>query len=564
MNFLRKLLTPPVFAEDAEKTRAASVLHAVLTGYFIIMVAIALVVLFIFTNKYYNLLFLLALAIVFIVCYFLMRRGKIWQSSLVCAASQWVLFTVFVAVSGGISSTGIVFYLGGTVMTGLMLGMRPAMLYAAASSLAGLGMLLLPALGVTLPRIFPMPPQAGWFDLTITLFVVVLAVNITLKNLKAALESSHRELDERRVVEGALRESEQRYHTLFEIASDAILLFDHSSLQILDANPAACQLYGYSLDELRRMRVMDLSAEPERTEQASRAAEAHIPLRQHRRKDGTVFTVEIYSGAFNLTGRSILVTYIRDITARRQAEEEIQQLNSDLEHRVRQRTAQLEITNRELESFSYSISHDLRAPLRHLEGYAQVLVEESGDALNPQARHSLERIQTAVQQMSQLIDALLNLSRLGRGELNLGRVDLSTLARSIAFELHRRDPQRAVEMDIQAGLVATADAALARSVLENLFENAWKFTSRRELASIRFGCLEGEEKIYFVRDNGAGFDMNYKNQMFGPFRRLHSADDYPGTGIGLAIVQRIVQRHGGRIWAEGAVDEGAVFYFTLG
>ena len=249
----------------------------------------------------------------------------------------------------------------------------------------------------------------------------------------------------------------------------------------------------------------------------------------------------------------------------RQQEAELRAARDRLEQRVAERTGQLEAANKELEAFSYSVSHDLRAPLRSIEGFSRALMEDCEGSLNETAQDSLRRIIGSTVRMGQLIDGLLNLSRLTRTEIRGGSVDLSSLAHEIVAELKDSDGNRPVECVIAAGAIAEGDPALLRAVLQNLIGNAWKFTRKREPARIEFGVgEESGEKTYFVQDNGAGFDMSYVDKLFGAFQRLHGQNEFPGIGIGLATVQRIVNRHGGRVWAVGAPEKGATVYFTLG
>ena len=260
-----------------------------------------------------------------------------------------------------------------------------------------------------------------------------------------------------------------------------------------------------------------------------------------------------------------LYSFTRVDISRRQRENEVKELNRDLEQRVEERTAQLEATNRELDAFAYSVSHDLRAPLRSISGFSEALLEEYGHKLDDQGKTYLRYLQEGSHEMSELIDGLLMLSRSTRGGLAPERVDLSALATAVAIELRQAEPDRQVTVAIAPDVEAVADHRLLKIVMENLLGNAWKYTGKRVDGRIEFGVEEqGGKTVYFVRDNGAGFDMAHSEKLYLPFQRLHKASEFPGIGIGLATVERIIHRHDGQIWAEGAVGEGATFYFTLG
>ncbi len=242
----------------------------------------------------------------------------------------------------------------------------------------------------------------------------------------------------------------------------------------------------------------------------------------------------------------------------------IQQLNAELEQRVQKRTVQLEAANKELEAFAYSVSHDLRAPLRAVDGFSRIVLDRYNAMLDETGQDYLQRVRSGAQRMGQLIDDLLKLSRLTRTDMRHDRVDLSELAREIEVDLKESQPDRSVEFIVAKDLAVVGDERLLRSALENLLGNAWKFTSLTPKPRIEFGvkCLDSDQ-VFFVSDNGAGFDMAYGDQLFGAFQRLHSMSEFPGTGIGLAIVQRVLHRHGASVWAEGAVGQGATFYFKF-
>ena len=313
------------------------------------------------------------------------------------------------------------------------------------------------------------------------------------------------------------------------------------------------------------MTAMDVSAEKEKTQENTRSGAARVGLRWHRRKDGTVFPVELVANGFQEGGSTINVVSVRDISDRLALEEELLRLNQDLEHRVIQRTAELESTNRELESFAYSVSHDLRAPLRAIAGFSSALKEDYSPKLAGEGQEYLDRIQGGAIRMGQLIDDLLRLSRVGRGELITVPVDLAPMVKEALARLQEADSLRQVEVRMPDSMETSCDPRLMRILLENLLGNAWKFTSKTQnpVFTLGFSRRGDGGHDFSIRDNGVGFSMERAGKLFSPFHRMHPAEEFPGTGIGLAIVQRIVTRHGGTIRADSQPGEGATFVVSL-
>ncbi|MBI5462081.1 MAG: GHKL domain-containing protein, partial [Gammaproteobacteria bacterium] len=296
--------------------------------------------------------------------------------------------------------------------------------------------------------------------------------------------------------------------------------------------------------------------------------EERLALARPARPNAKPDEFDLVLDGFNVMQSSLataLQTLEQDIVKLERAEAEIYQLNTALEQRVIERTAQLEAVNRELEAFSYSVSHDLRTPLRSIDGFSQALAEDYGERLDAVGHDYLNRVRRAAQRMGVLIDDLLRLARVTRADMMHTRIDLSALAEAVMADLRKHKGYSAATLTVQPGLAAYGDPALLRIVLENLLDNACKYSSKIPQPKIEFGSLaQVDRTVFFVRDNGAGFDMIYVGKLFGAFQRLHRDEEFPGTGVGLATVKRIVHRHGGEVWAEGRPGEGAVFYFTLG
>lgn len=384
-----------------------------------------------------------------------------------------------------------------------------------------------------------------------------------------------RDVTESKRIQTALRESEERLRALFRYAPVGMGVVALSG-ELVEVNSRLCEVLGYTADELLFVpqRLREITHPDDRDADAALRQrllagqiDTYSTEKRYLHKGGGIVWAEVDNTLVRDQDGSPLLSVgtMRDITAQREAESEVRALNAELEARVEQRTADLARANKNLEAFTYSVSHDLRTPLRGLSGFSEALMEEYGDRLDETGRGYTQRIKAASERMGMLIDDLLQLSRVSRAGVNRGPVDLSAEVDSIADELRSREPDRRVRFAIQGGVRVIADRALIRTVLQNLVENAWKFTAKRDDATIEFGTAAVDDAAVccYVRDNGAGFDPAYGSKLFEPFQRLHSAREFPGSGVGLASVRRIVERHGGRTWAEGSVDRGATFYFTL-
>ncbi|MBL9212449.1 MAG: PAS domain S-box protein [Opitutaceae bacterium] len=376
-----------------------------------------------------------------------------------------------------------------------------------------------------------------------------------------------------------MHNEEQLKASLKENGDLKAALDEHAIVAITDprgrityVNDKFCAISKYSREELigQDHRIINSGHHPkqfirELWETIGRGRVWHGEIK-NQAKDGSFYWVDTTIVPFlDENGSPRQYVAIRaDITTRKAAEETVRHLNADLEQRVKERTAQFEAANRELEAFSYSVSHDLRAPLRAIDGYSQAVLEDFAALLPEEGRRHLETIRQSAQRMGELIDDLLAFARLGRQELARRPIDMADLVRRALADLEFATRDRPVEIQVGALPECSGDFVLLKQVWLNLLSNALKYTRKRAAAKVEVGCLTNQhEQVYFVRDNGTGFDMRYVGKLFGVFQRLHRAEDYEGTGVGLAIVQRIVHRHGGRVWAEAAVDRGATFYFTV-
>jgi len=379
-------------------------------------------------------------------------------------------------------------------------------------------------------------------------------------------------ITERKEAKDALQESELRYRQLFERAESALgvyeMVFDTegnpSDFRFLNVNPAFERMTGLKASEILGHTALEITPGLE---------EYWIKLFNQVATTGKPAVFEQYTQplaryyagtAYSPRPHQVAVTFM-DVSERKRAEEEVRLLNLELEQRVRARTTALEAANRELEAFAHSVSHDLRAPLRGIDGWSQALLEDYGESLDAQGHKYLDRVRSEAQRMGTLIDDLLHLSRVGRAELVPSAVDLTSLAETIVTRLKETHSGRIIEFTIAPQLKCTGDARLLEIALTNLLDNAVKFTGPRTPARVEFGQTNNQDSpAFFVRDNGVGFDMAYSRMLFAPFQRLHKTSEFAGTGIGLATVQRVIHRHGGRIWAEARVGEGATLYFTIG
>ena len=577
----KRLLAPPVF-EDEERTRQARIVHLItlaLTASILILIALHAVT----DADPLPVIGLASEELAIVSAVLLNRRGAQSKALMLMLFSLSGLAVVMLLTSVNGFHDPALLLLPSTLVVASLLFNRKLLLSYTFSVIALVAVLVFgESNGVlTSPlRIYTRPMD--FFDVATIIAMTSMVVALLTRDMRQsitrarqneqALALTNAELERQAMF---LRESEERFRATFEQAAVGIAHVGTEG-RFVRVNERLCSELRYSREELLLKTFREIT-HPDHLEEDVKDAEKLFSgqvenfskEKRYIRKDGSSIWVNL-TAALVRDSRGqpkYSISVIEDISARKRVEEEIRKLNEELELRVVERTAELQAANRELESFSYSVSHDLRAPLRHISGYLELLKDEAGSSFDEKSRRYLETAAKSAVRLGHLIDDLLAFSRVGRAEVKKSEVDLHRLVEELRVELEREAKNRTIEWVIEPMPMVQADPTLLRQVMMNLLSNAVKFTRQKERARIEVGCMpekEGDIGVtVYVRDNGAGFDMRYGEKLFGVFQRLHRADEFEGTGIGLANVRRIIQRHGGRTWAEGAVGRGATFCFTL-
>jgi len=553
MQSLRKFFSPAAAVDEGDRRMVLAVLGFALAADVLLIAADVSRPVMIFLGA----LLLAVLALVL--------RGIVRPAGVVTPAVALAAFTYLIFRHNGLHDTAVFGLVVVIIGAGLLTGRRGTVVFGAASVLvvAVLGVLEFNRRITISYRVFNTP--ADYLAVCVALILVTALQWAVITRLKENIRREQAEIEERRRTEEALRASEARYRLLVEGAPLGIATFNDEAL-IEQVNPAACEMLGYEAHELIGQHPLPLidAADYAQVEGAVAPLEAGETMRMEQaliRKDGS--RLPVMGSARRMPGGRYQYIF-QDISARKQAEEAVRALNEQLDQRVHERTAELVAANKELESFSYSVSHDLRAPLRAINGFSNLLINEYADRLPADAIGYLNKVKSNASKMASLIDDLLTFSRLSRNPLKKRRVDLRGLVVQVIEDLHTEEGDRPIKWRIGELQPCQADPVLLHQVYANLIGNALKYTRPRAAPVIEIGSrhLRGQT-VYHVRDNGVGFDMRYAGNLFGVFQRLHPEEEFEGTGIGLAIVQRIVNRHGGKIWAEAEVDQGATFFFTL-
>jgi PAS domain S-box-containing protein len=553
MKYLKSLLAPAEVHEGKDRRMVLTVLGFALVAD-LLMIAAGI-------NRQIMIVIGLLLLVTFVLAWY----GILWPAGLAVPVAGFVTFTYLIFLNDGLRDTAVLGLVVVIISAGLLAGRRGTVFFGMASLAVIIVLGVMESNGRIVNTYSAFNTTADYVAVSVSLILLTTLQWAVITRLKENVNRAQAEVDQRRRAEDALRSSEARYRLLVEQAPLGIAILDHRGF-IDQVNPAACEMLGYPSEELVHrdpLTILDSSDHAQAREEVSplQVGETlRIELTMIR-KDGSRLPV---MGSTRQMPDGRYQYIFQDISERKQAEEEVQALNEQLDKRVRDRTAELEAANRELESFSYSVSHDLRAPLRAINGFSNLLISDHAEKLSGEALMYLDKVKENANKMALLIDDLLTFSRLSRNPLKKRRVDLRGLVVQVIEELHAEAGGREIKWQIGDLAPCQADPALLKQVYSNLIGNALKYTRPRPAPVIEIGSrrLRGQT-VYFVRDNGVGFDMKYAGNLFGVFQRLHSEAEFEGTGIGLAIVQRIVNRHGGKIWAEAGVDQGAAFYFTL-
>jgi len=553
MQSLKKFIAPTAADEGIDRRMVLVVLGFALA-------AVALLFAVDINRLLMGVLGFLILVSLVLAWYGVLRPAGLLVPILGMAAFVYLIFS-----NDGLRDTAILGLVVVIIGAGLLNGRRGTVAFGAASLIIVLVLAVMETTGRVVNSFSAINTTADYVAVCVAIVMVTALQWAVISRLKENIRRADAEIAERRRAEDALRSSEARYRLLVEQSPLGIAIIDHRGF-IDQVNPSACELLGYDTGELLGrdpLTLIDLS-DHDKIEVEKGPLQAGEMLSMERlliRKDGSRLPV---MGSTRQMPDGRYQYIFQDISERKQAEEEVRALNEQLDKRVRERTSELEAANRELESFSYSVSHDLRAPLRAINGFSNLLISDYADKLSGEALMYLDKVKENANKMALLIDDLLAFSRLSRNPLKKRRVDLRGLVVQVIEELRAEAGEREIKWQIGDLPPCQADPALLKQVYTNLIGNALKYTRPRPSPVIEIGSrhLRGQT-VYFVRDNGVGFDMKYAGNLFGVFQRLHSEAEFEGTGIGLAIVQRIVNRHGGKIWAEAEVDQGATFFFTL-
>jgi PAS domain S-box-containing protein len=560
-------LRPPVFPGELEMTRRAAVLNHAFVTLMGLLLLIVIGVLLVGRSPTVVILLDVVLLLACLGLYVWMRRGALTQAGAVFLLIGTVVVTADCAWLGTIRTPTTAAFMLLVATAGLLFELRGIAIMTIACSVCVLGLIWAQNAGLLPPPDYSVT-LTQWITYTAFFVWIGSLIYAAVRDMRRSLALAHSELAER---ERAERRA-TRLAEIVESSDDAILGLSLDGT-ITSWNKGSERVYGYREDEVvgRPVSLLQPDDRPrEIWEILTRIAEGAAVERletERRRKDGAIIQVALTVSPVRAPSGEVIAAaaIARDITDRKRAEEEVRTLNRELEQRVARRTSQLEAANEELEAFAYSVSHDLRTPLRHINAFVGLLEERIAPQQDEESRHFMDVISRSTTQMSELIDDLLAFSRMGRQDMCEETVDLSRIAREVIRDLENGTPDRIIEWRIAEMPAVTGDPAMLRIVLVNLIENAIKFTALRERAEIAIESEPGRdgEVVVSVHDNGVGFDPAYAGQLFGVFQRLHRAEDFEGTGVGLATVKRIVARHGGRVWAVGIVDEGATLFFSL-